>query len=50
MLEIEGGSTVLHCVKHSLWKRLWTCHKTDYRMNPSGSEGVALYSGLYIIL
>ena len=19
--------------KNSLWKRLWTCHKTDYRMN-----------------
>jgi hypothetical protein len=36
-------------VKHLLWKKLWTCHKTDYRVNPSVSERVALYSSLYII-
>jgi len=28
MLEIERGGTELHCVKHSLWKRLWTCYET----------------------
>jgi hypothetical protein len=27
--EIEGGSTVSHCVENSLW----TCRKTDYEMN-----------------
>jgi len=29
VLEIESGSTTSHSVKNSLWKRLWTCHKTD---------------------
>ena len=33
LLEIESGSTRSHSVKNSLWQRLWTCHKTDYRMN-----------------
>ena len=26
-------STTSHCMDKSLWKRLCTCHKTDYRMN-----------------
>jgi hypothetical protein len=26
----EGGSSGSHCVESSLWKRLWTCRKTDY--------------------
>jgi len=30
--EIERGSTRLHSVENSLWKRLWTCHKWDYEM------------------
>jgi len=25
----EGGSSGSHYVESSLWKRLWTCHKTD---------------------
>jgi hypothetical protein len=29
----ERGSTRSHCVENLLWKRLWTCRKTDYRMN-----------------
>jgi hypothetical protein len=33
ILEIERGSTRSHSMENSLWKRLWTCHKTDYRMN-----------------
>jgi hypothetical protein len=32
-LEIERGSTRSHPVENSLWKRLRTCCKTDYRMN-----------------
>jgi hypothetical protein len=32
-LEIERGSTRSHCVENSLWKRLRTCRKTDYRIN-----------------
>jgi hypothetical protein len=32
ILEIERGSTRLHPMENSFWKRLWTCHKTDYRM------------------
>jgi hypothetical protein len=31
--EIEKGCTSLPCVENSLWKRLWTSPKTDYRMN-----------------
>jgi len=30
VLSFEGGSSRLHCVESSLWKRLWTCRKTDY--------------------
>ena len=30
ILEIERGSTRLHTVENSLWKRLWTCHNTEY--------------------
>jgi hypothetical protein len=33
ILEIERGSTRSHLVEISLWKRLRTCRKTDYRMN-----------------
>jgi hypothetical protein len=29
ILEIERGSTSLHSLENSLWKRLWTCHKID---------------------
>jgi hypothetical protein len=25
-------------LENSLWKRLWTCHKTDYRMSDEGQE------------
>jgi hypothetical protein len=32
VLEIERGSTRSHLVENSLWKRLWTCRKTDCRM------------------
>jgi hypothetical protein len=24
-----------HCLENWLWKRLWTCRKTDERMNES---------------
>jgi hypothetical protein len=33
LVEIERGSIRLYCVEKSFWKRLWTFHKTDYRMN-----------------
>ena len=29
ILSFEGGSSGLHYVESSLWKRLWTCRKTD---------------------
>jgi len=32
-MEIERGSTRSHFVKNSLWKKLWTCHKIEYRLN-----------------
>ena len=30
ILSFEGRSPGLHYVESSLWKRLWTCRKTDY--------------------
>jgi hypothetical protein len=30
ILSFEKGSSGSHYVESSLWKRLWTCHKTDY--------------------
>jgi hypothetical protein len=33
ILEIERVSTRLRSAENLLWKRLWTCRKTDYRMN-----------------
>jgi hypothetical protein len=27
---IEGGSSGSHSLENSVWKRLWTCRKTDY--------------------
>ena len=30
LLSFEGGSSRSHYVESSLWKRLWTCRKTDY--------------------
>jgi len=32
-MEIGRGSTRSHCVENWLWKRLWTCHKSDKRIN-----------------
>jgi hypothetical protein len=31
-LDIERGSTRSHPVSNSLWKRQWTCRKTDDRV------------------
>jgi hypothetical protein len=28
--EVEGGSSGSHSLEKSVWKRLWTCRKTDY--------------------
>jgi hypothetical protein len=33
IMEIERGSTRLRSAENSLWKRLWTCRKTDYVIN-----------------
>jgi hypothetical protein len=30
ILSFERGSSESHYVDSSLWKRLWTCRKTDY--------------------
>jgi hypothetical protein len=35
ILETERGCTRSHNVENLLWKRLWTCRKTDYGMNVS---------------
>jgi hypothetical protein len=33
ILSFERGSCGSHYVESSLWKRLWTCRKTDCKMN-----------------
>jgi hypothetical protein len=33
----------LHCVENLLWKRLWTCCKTDYRYEMNESLGTPTY-------
>jgi hypothetical protein len=33
ILEIERESITSHCVENSLWKRLWTYRKANYRTN-----------------
>jgi hypothetical protein len=38
ILGIERGSTRWHCMKNSVWKKLWICCKTDYRMNNIGED------------
>jgi len=30
IFSFEGESSRSHCVDSSLWRKLWTCHKTDY--------------------
>jgi hypothetical protein len=30
ILEVEAGSSGSHSLENSVWKRLWTCRKTDY--------------------
>jgi Cys-tRNA synthase (O-phospho-L-seryl-tRNA:Cys-tRNA synthase) len=40
ILEIERGSTTWHCMQNSLWKRLWTCHKTDYGINDTSRRNI----------
>jgi hypothetical protein len=43
ILEIERGSTISYAVENSLWKRLRTCRKTDYRMNESTLHVIMLF-------
>jgi hypothetical protein len=45
ILEIERGSTRSYSVGNSLWKRLWTCLKTDSGMNALCS----VYKWMYFI-
>jgi hypothetical protein len=42
ILSFERGSSGSHYVESSRWKRLWTCRKTDYKMN--------IYIYIYIIV
>jgi hypothetical protein len=44
ILEV-GGSSGLHSLENSVWKRLWTCHKTDYYLNLRW-EGVGVIGGV----
>jgi len=35
ILEIDRGRNISRLIQNSLWKNLWTCRQTDYRMNQS---------------
>jgi hypothetical protein len=35
ILERERESTRRHMLENVLWKRLWACSQTDYKMNES---------------
>jgi hypothetical protein len=39
LLEIARGSSRSQSVDNSLWKRLWTCRKTDNGMNECKKGG-----------
>jgi hypothetical protein len=54
ILEIERVNITLHSVENALWKRPWTCRKTDYRMNEWSAETPDVLSpgydpGTYVI-
>jgi len=38
MLELKIESAIFYPVENSLWKRLWTCLKAEYKMNEFLSE------------
>ena len=42
MLEVERGSTRSHTLEKSLWKKLWTCRKTDYGMMTTTTKTMVL--------
>ena len=44
ILTVEGGSSRSLYVESSLWKRLWTCRKTDYYMNINISRKCSSFS------
>jgi hypothetical protein len=50
ILEIERGSTRSHSMENSLWKRLWTCRKTDCRMNEYINDLLVNIEGAKLVL
>jgi hypothetical protein len=46
----EGGSSGSHYVEISLWKRLWTCRKTDYKINMYFEMYFSLCGAIYYVL
>jgi hypothetical protein len=46
ILGIERGSTRLHPVENSLWQRVRTCLKTEYRVNEYGEEVAVLHNSV----
>jgi hypothetical protein len=50
MLATERGNTISHFVENFLWKMLWTCCKTDYRINEGMNytkEEYTIYNIIY---
>jgi hypothetical protein len=49
ILEIERGTTRSHSAANSLCKRLWTCRKTDNKMNECTNQSVNQFTIIYLI-
>jgi len=50
MQEIKRGSVGSHSVENLLWKRLWTCRKTDYRITTTTMMMVMMMMMMMIML
>ena len=48
ILQIERGSSRSRSLQNSLWKRLWTCSKTDHRMNDELHLQASVLNGFYV--
>jgi len=48
MLQNERGSARTHPVENSLWKRLWTCSKTEHRMNDELHLQASIFNAFFV--
>jgi len=48
ILQIERGNTRTHPEENSLWKRLWTCSKTEHRVNDEFQLRASIFNGFSV--